>query len=64
MNYTIIKQFCDSIVLKYCIVIENTHAQKISARLEQWKWSKNRSQDLTPTNRKTERQESKLRKTW
>jgi len=35
LNYTIIKHFCDSKMLKDCIVIQNTHAWKISARLEQ-----------------------------
>jgi len=55
LNYTIIKHFCDSKMLKACIVIENTHVQKISARLEHWKWSKNRLQDLKICRGKTNR---------
>jgi glyceraldehyde-3-phosphate dehydrogenase/erythrose-4-phosphate dehydrogenase len=39
-------------VLEYCIVIGSKHICKVSAQLDDRKWSKNQSQDLQ-TNKQT-----------
>ena len=58
-NYSLIKHFYDSKMLKECIVIENTHIWKVFERLEKQKWSKIQLQDLTRTDRKTDKQTRK-----
>jgi hypothetical protein len=42
-------------VLEYCIVIGSKQLCKVSARLDNQKWSKNRSQDLPQTERQNDR---------